>query len=76
VMLEHYIRRIRFHYHLIKSLDSSVGIATGLRAGRSVFGGSIPGGGWEFFSSPPLSERLWGPSVLLCDCYRWFFLWG
>jgi hypothetical protein len=43
---------------LIWSRDSSVGIATRLRAGRSVFKGSIPVEGWEFFSSPPCQERL------------------
>jgi hypothetical protein len=36
-----------------KSRDSSVGIATRLRAGRSEFYGSITGGGWKFLSSPP-----------------------
>jgi hypothetical protein len=25
---------------------------------------SIPGGGWEFFSSPPRPERLWSPPSL------------
>jgi len=30
----------------------------GLRTGRSGFD---PGGCWEFFSSPPRPERLWGP---------------
>jgi hypothetical protein len=29
-----------------------------LRSGRSGFQGSIPGGCWEFFSSPPRPERL------------------
>jgi hypothetical protein len=41
--------------------DSSVGIATRLWAEGSWFYGSIPGGGWEFFSSPPRPEWLWGP---------------
>jgi hypothetical protein len=40
------------------SRDSSVGIATRLQAGRSGDRGSIPGGSWEFFSSPPRRERL------------------
>jgi len=26
-----------------------------------MIGGSIPGRGWEFFSSPPCQDRLWGP---------------
>jgi hypothetical protein len=46
-------------YFNIKSRDSSVGVATKLRAGRSGFYGSIPGGGREFFFSPPCPERLW-----------------
>jgi hypothetical protein len=33
-------------------------VSAGLRAGRSGFQGSIPGGGWEFFPSPPRPERL------------------
>jgi hypothetical protein len=49
---------------------SSVGIATRLRAGRSGFYGSIPGGGCEFFPSPPCPERLWGPPSLLSNEYR------
>jgi hypothetical protein len=32
--------------------------------------GSIPGTGWEFFSSPPLCpERLWGPPSLQSNGY-------
>jgi hypothetical protein len=42
---------------LVKSRDSSVGVVTTLRAGRSGFWGSISGGGCEFFSSPPRLER-------------------
>jgi len=35
--------------------------------------GSIPGGDWEFFSSPPRPEKLWGPASLLCNGYQGFF---
>jgi hypothetical protein len=28
-------------------------------------GGSSPGRGWEFFSSPPRSDRIWSPPSLL-----------
>jgi len=41
-----------------------------------VIGASIPGGGWEFFSSPPCPERLWGPSNLLFNLYEGLFPWG
>jgi hypothetical protein len=52
------------HYVLFSSLSSyvqhsSVGIALS----------SIPGRGWEFFSSPPRPERLWGPPSLLSNGY-------
>jgi hypothetical protein len=59
-----------------ESRDSSVGIATRLRAGRSGFQGSISGGGWEFFSSPPRPERLWGPPSLLFNGYQGHFPGG
>jgi hypothetical protein len=32
---------------------------------KNPFYGSIPGGGWEFFSSPLRPERLWVPPSLL-----------
>jgi hypothetical protein len=31
--------------------------------------GSIPGAGWEVFSSPPRPERLWGQPILLSNGY-------
>jgi hypothetical protein len=37
---------------------------------RSVFQAPIPGGGWEFFSSPPCPERQCGPPILLPNGYR------
>jgi hypothetical protein len=30
----------------------------------------VCGAGWEFFSSPPRPERLWGPPSLLSNGYR------
>jgi len=47
-----------------------------LRAGRSNDRGSIPGGGWEFFSSIPRPDRLWGPLSLLSNGYRRIIPWG
>jgi len=37
-------------------------VAQSVRAGQVGFGCSIPGGGWEFFPSPPRPDRLWGPT--------------
>jgi hypothetical protein len=44
-----------------------------LQVGRSGIGGSIPGGGWEFFFSPPHPDRLWRPPSLLSNVYRGLF---
>jgi hypothetical protein len=49
---------------ILSSRDSSVGIETRLRVGRSGFYGSISSGGWEFFSSPPRLDWLWDPPSL------------
>jgi len=36
--------------------------------------GSNSGGGWEFFSSTPLPDRLWGPPSFLSNGYQGLFL--
>jgi hypothetical protein len=51
--------------HLLTRSCSSDGIATRLRAGRSDDRGSIPGGGWEFFSSTQCPDWLWVPPGFL-----------
>jgi hypothetical protein len=56
-------------------IDISLCIVTRLQAGRSWFWGSIPGGGWEFFSSPPCAERLWGPPRVLFNRFQEFLPW-
>jgi hypothetical protein len=48
------------------SQNSSVGIVTGYGLDDR---GSIPGGGYEFFSSTPCPDRLWGPPSLLSNGY-------
>jgi hypothetical protein len=68
-------REIASCIHWIKNRDSSVGIATRLRAGQSGSQGSIAGGGWEFFSSPPRPERFWGSPSLLSSGYQGLFPW-
>jgi hypothetical protein len=50
---------------------AGAGIATGW-----MIGGSNPGRGWEFFSSPPCPERLWSPPILLSKGYQGLFRWG
>jgi hypothetical protein len=40
-----------------------------------MIGGSNAGMGWEFLSSPPHPDRLWGPPSLLTNGYQGSFLW-
>jgi hypothetical protein len=35
-----------------------------------MIGGSSPGRGWEFFSTPSRPDWFWGPSSLLSNVYR------
>jgi len=44
-----------------------------LRTGRSDDRGWSPGGGWEFFSSTPCPDQLWGPPSLISTGYRGCF---
>jgi hypothetical protein len=49
-----------------------LGTATGYGLHDSGSGSLIPGGGWEFFSSPPRSDRVWGtPSLLSNGYWEW-----
>ena len=59
-----------------RSRDSSVDIATRLRAGRPRNRGSIPGKGKRFTSSPKHPDRLWGPATILVKRYQGLFLRG
>jgi hypothetical protein len=56
-----------------KSCCTWVSIVTRLRAGRLGFDSRK---GLEFFSSPPLSDRLWGPPSFLSSGYQRLFRRG
>jgi hypothetical protein len=56
----------------VVSRDSSVSIMTRLRAGRPRFVFRQMQG---FCFSPPRPDRLWGPSSLVPNGFRWLFPW-
>jgi hypothetical protein len=41
-----------------------------------MIGSSSPDREWEFFSTPPRTDRLWSPPSLLSDGYQGLFPWG
>jgi hypothetical protein len=61
-----YVKFSRYK-HWNESRDSSVGIALGYVLDDRGSRVRLPAGGWEFFSSPPCPERLWGPPSLLSN---------
>jgi hypothetical protein len=53
-----------------ESRDSSVGIATDYGLDDRLIGVRIVGG-WEFFSSTPRPDRLWGPPSINQGLFPW-----
>jgi len=79
VNIAHYLRRIQ-HIKDISYVYVSIRIIKLSRANKSMkwneMNSSIPGGGWEFLSSPPRPERLLGPPSLLSNGYQGLSPWG
>jgi hypothetical protein len=51
------------------------GVVLTYKKHRDAFTSYLPMGLWEFFSSLPRPERLWGPPSLLSDEYQGLFPW-
>jgi hypothetical protein len=61
-------------FNFVPLIVMALSVSAGVRAGLSRFKISILGGGWEFFSSPPCPDRLWGSPNLLSNTYQGSFL--
>jgi hypothetical protein len=69
--------RLKFAFVQTNTLNGQLSrYSTGLRAGRTGFWGSIPGGKRECFSSPQRPGRLWDPLSLLYNGYQGLLPWG